>query len=83
MGLQTKSLVSIGKEMLLEVSLFEILSERNISDSKYLRFSRECAAAPERVRRLRLSRHLFKFSFRFFHCSFKNSTQKQKILFKA
>ena len=34
-GLQSRSLVSIGKDMLLEVSLFQILSERNISDSKY------------------------------------------------
>ena len=46
MGLQSKSLVSIGKEMLLEVSLFEIFSARNISDSKYLHFGRESAVAP-------------------------------------
>ena len=46
-GLQSKSLVSIGRKMLLEVSLFEILSERTSSDSKYLHFGEECAAAPE------------------------------------
>ena len=61
------ALIGAGSLTLLSVSLFDTLSLRNLRLSKYLHFANLPPAAPDLVWCFRLSRHLLRLSFRYFH----------------
>ena len=55
-------------QRLLSVGLFPTLPYKNDIWAKYLHLGKEDAAAPDLVIFVRLSRHFFRLSFRFFSC---------------
>ena len=64
---------------LVSVTLLTLFSCKNAIWSKYWHLGRLTAATPDLVMRLRLSRHFFSMSFRFFSCFCRNSTKSKWI----